>query len=169
MLLFSTPHGSHLYGTAHADSDSDTFEVYINKIGRVKARNAKQKINEYEDAVWCDLSTFTQYAKRGVPQYLEAMYSRMATVDVLGEPFRYSFRPDLWEAIHTYRRTITSFYERGVEEDNDKFRRHAWRLFFNLLLIEQGKVFNPTLNQTTLDYINSVLDVHPLEQENVLT
>lgn len=162
-LLFSTPHGSHLYGTAHSASDEDFFEVYENRIGRIKARFAKQKISGKDDVLRTDLSTFMQYAKKGVPQYLEAMYSDMATVDLIGTPFRYSFRPDLWEAIHTYRRTITALYNRGLEENDDKFKRHAWRLAFNLRYIERGMKVSPLLSPDELLWINDFIHLDPLE------
>lgn len=162
-LLFATPHGSKLYGTAHPGSDNDSFEVYSNRIGRTKARNSKQTIKGSEDVLKTDLSTFVLYAKLGVPQYLEAMYSRLATTDVLGEEFRYSFRPDLWETIHKYRRTMTAFYERGEEEDNDKFRRHAWRLLFNMNAIERGRAFNPTLSKLEIFWIEDNIKTNPLD------
>lgn len=156
-LLFATPHGSHLYGTAHAQSDNDTFEVYENKIGRKRARYAKQSVKEKDDSLKTDLSTFLLYASKGVPQYLEAMYSQKATVDQLGTLYRYSFRPNIYEAEHTYNRTIKALYERGIEENNLKFVRHAWRLHDNRAYIVQGKYFNPTLSTAKLFLIDNIM------------
>ena len=168
-LLFSTPHGSHLYGLAHEGSDEASFEVYENKIGRTKAKTAKQSIVGDEDIVRTDLSTFILYASKGVPQYLEARDSQVATEDKLGELYRYNFRPNLWEAIHTYRRTIKGLWMKGDEfEDGEKrfkFRRHAWRLAWNLGEVERGNYFNPTLEKDKIRYssVMSMTGTPPFE------
>lgn len=164
MLLFRTVHGSHLYGTAHANSDVDTFEVHANRPGRRKARYAKQSIKGSDDTLKTDLSTFMLYAAKGVPQYLEAMYSQKSDVDMLGWEFRHRFVPNLYEAMHTYRRTITALYEDGVETGSDKHKRHAWRLYMNMYYVERGLYFNPTLVAGTLEFINQRLDRNPLDE-----
>lgn len=165
-VLFHTVHGSHLYGTSHAGSDRDYFTVYSNVEGRSKARNAKQgfavnELGETTDTMKTDLSTFMLYCQQGVPQYLEALYSRVPTVDALGQPFRLSFTPTLGEAMNKYRRTINAFYE----QDDYKHRRHAWRLWFNMNAIGAGVVFNPELSQMQLEYIDHMIDRHPLEHK----
>ena len=92
LILFRTIHGSHLYGTAHANSDNDTFTVYANE-PRTRARWAKQHVGEDEDTLKTDLSTFMQYCDKGVPQYLEALWSTMAEIDLIKD-LRSDFLPD---------------------------------------------------------------------------
>lgn len=149
MLLLRTVHGSHLYGLNHKDSDYDTFEVYENQIGRIKARNAKQSITDDDDVVRTDLSTFMLYATKGVPQYLEAMWSTMADVDHISD-MRYAFQPDLYETERTYVRTIKNF----VKEGSYKRRRHAWRLHLNLSELHGTGQFNPTLTGVQANLIS---------------
>lgn len=158
-ILFHTVHGSHLYGTAHENSDRDYFTVFSNVEGRRKARNALQTIEGDVDSLKTDLSTFMLYAHKGVPQYLEAMYSREPEVDGLGEAFRLRFTPTLGEAVNTYRRTIDNFYEAG----DLKRKMHAWRLWFNLQKIMAGVVFDPKLTENQHDYIADHIMQHPLE------
>ena len=158
MLLLRTVHGSHLYGTAHAGSDMDYFEVYTNNSERTRARYAKQTITGDLDVLKTDLSTFMQYASKGVPQYLEAMYSTKADVDVLGEAFRFRFRPG-HEAIHTYRRTIKSFFEYARENHDPKRYVHALRLLVNLQNIEEGRYFNPTLHPAQVKLFQKISQV----------
>ncbi len=158
-ILFHTKHGSHLYGTANADSDNDFFTVYSNVEGRKKARNALQTIEGDTDWLKTDLSTFMLYAHKGVPQYLEAMYSREPEVDALGEAFRLRFTPTLGEAVNTYRRTIDNFYKSG----DLKRKIHAGRLWFNMQKIIAGIVFDPKLTDAQFDYILERVHLNPLE------
>ena len=149
-MLLQTIHGSHLYGFAHANSDVDIFRVINNKPGRKRARYAKQSITD-EDALTCDLSTFMQYSGMGVPQFLEAMYSRVATIDELGLAFRLNFRPDIASATEKYSSTIKALYSKGEEQGLPKFIRHGYRLAYNLYELQHGIAFNPTIDQDALN------------------
>lgn len=151
MILLETVHGSHLYGLAHAESDVDTFRVFANKPGRKKARNAKQRIDGDDDSLTTDLSTFMQYAEKGVPQYLEAMWSDMATVDEIHD-LRFSFYPNPYQVEKTYVRTIRNFWIK----DDYKRSRHAWRLYYNLLELKARGQFNPTLSPAQAQIISSL-------------
>ena len=157
-LLLRTIHGSHLYGFAHADSDYDYFEVYDSPTGRW----AKQTIEGNTDVLRTNLHTFMQYASTGTPQFVEAMYSRKAEVDLL--PFRFSFYPHYGEAIRTYHRTIKALYMKGAEENNDKLKRHAWRLAFNLKMIEERKIFDPTTTESQRAFIMQHINEYPGEK-----
>lgn len=138
-LLFSTPHGSRLYGLHHANSDHDRMEVYgFNKF------RPKQKIIGDDDVVKASLDRFLLYCDKGVPQYLEAMFSEQATVNRI-EFITDTYMPNMTHMRDTYFRTIKSFWMFGVENDDHKRRRHALRLLLNLREAHERGRFNPTL------------------------
>ena len=147
-LLFSTPHGSRLYGLSHAGSDYDRFDVY----GWSKFK-PRQTITDNEDVTKVSFDKFMQYCDKGVPQYLEAMFSQHETVDLIWY-IRNSYRPNMTNVRDTYLRTIKSFWLAGVEDDDFKRRRHAWRLWYNLHSMERRGRFNPTLTLTMIAIIN---------------
>ena len=143
MLLFETLHGSRLYGLSHADSDRDSFRV-VEKKSNVRAHYAKQTISGVHDVLVMDLPTFMSYASRGVPQVLEAMYSRVATVDIIAA-LREGFHPDIRLTFQTYRRTARHFMNDGREKGKPKRERHGYRIAINFeTLVATGR-FNPTL------------------------
>ena len=145
VVLFQTPHGSHLYGTAHKNSDYDTFTVVAKTIRpnhNSRARQASQHIKDGLDETVVDLSTFMVGLNKGVPQYWEAAMSQKATVDMFPE-FRASLRAGT-TVLDTYMRTIKSF----SFDDRDggvKKRRHALRLGLDAHSILKYGRFNPTL------------------------
>ena len=163
-VVLSTPHGSRLYGLATPDSDEDSFVVYANAPARRRARFALQEIEGESDVLMTDVSTFFQYARKGVPQYLEAMWSRMCTVDEIAG-MRMSFRPDVYATEETYQRTARSFFARADELELEawsaharerfdeheaalarsaKLRRHSYRLCLNLIEMRETGMFDPT-------------------------
>lgn len=140
-LLFKTPHGSRLYGIHHADSDYDTFQVYGWQKGR-----ARQSIQGNQDVTRVSFDKFMTYCEKGVPQYLEAMFSRQATVNLI--PYiTDTYRPNMVNVRDVYKRTIKSFWMDGMENNDAKKRRHAVRLKFNLQSIQVRGRFNPTMNE----------------------
>ena len=140
-LLFSTVHGSRLYGLAHAESDFDRFEVY----GWIKSRG-RQKMYGREDVTKTSFDRFMRYCDKGVPQYLEAMFSEMATEDHI--PYiRKNYHVNMTNVRDIYARTIKAFWMRGEEETSMKMRRHALRLLENLHSMESTGRFNPTLTE----------------------
>lgn len=147
-LLLETVHGSHLYGLSHVGSDRDTFYVY----GYDKFK-PKQKVCGGDDNLTASYDAFMRYADKGVPQYLEAMFSRMARVDEM--PFnRFEYGVNMTNVRDTYRRTIKNFWMDGIERDDFKRRRHAVRLWLNLMEMERTGLFNPTmtLNEKNFAY-----------------
>jgi hypothetical protein len=151
-LIFSTPHGSRLYGLNHTNSDHDRFEVY----GYDKFK-PKQKIVGTDDVVKSSLDRFLLYCDKGVPQYLEAMFSQMATVDKI-EGIRETYVPNMTHVRDTYKRTIKSFWLAGVEDDDFKRRRHAWRLWLNLREMESNGRFDPTLHDFAIEFVTNSAD-----------
>lgn len=141
--LFSTVHGSHLYGLATPESDRDHYTV-VTRLPHVshngtRARYAKQKIRGADDEFTIDLSTFLLLCDKGVPQALEAMFSRQPTLDLIAG-LRASYRVST-PVLPTYLRTITSFLKAG----DFKRKRHAVRLALNAREIRRSGRFNPTL------------------------
>lgn len=145
VVLFQTPHGSHLYGTAiPGKSDYDIFTVVAKEGKPRRARQAHQTIQDGLDETVVDLSTFMVGLNKGVPQYWEAAMSRKATVDMFPE-FRASLRAGT-PVLDTYMRTIKSF----SFDDRDggvKKRRHALRLGLDSYSIVRYGRFNPTLQE----------------------
>lgn len=139
-MLFKTVHGSHLYGTAHENSDKD-FYVVIEPTG--KRKYAKQTIVDGIDTTTVDLGTWLRHCQFGVPQALEAMFSPLAIYDGL-PALRNSFRAGT-EARRTYARTIKNFI---YDHDTFKSRRHALRLSIELHdLLRYGR-FNPVMKSS---------------------
>ncbi len=138
--LFRTIHGSRLYGTHHIDSDFDSFIVVADN-PTLKGRYARQSIKGTSDVVITDFSTFVRYAGNGVPQFVEAMFSRIPALDRISE-YRAAFRPDSYKLEDTYLRTIRNFHEKG----GLKFLRHSYRLTLNLIDFRNRGRFDPTLS-----------------------
>lgn len=149
-LLLKTVHGSRLYGLAHADSDFDRFEVY----GWDKGRG-RQRITGQDDVTKTTYDRFMRYCEKGVPQYLEAMFSRVAEVDNF--PFdRVGYGIHQANTRNTYMRTIKSFWITGVETDNFKLKRHAMRLVLNLRSMQENGRFNPMLNEDQILWVTEM-------------
>jgi hypothetical protein len=139
-----------LYGLSRPDSDYDTFEVY----GYSKFRG-KQRVADGLDYTRQSYDRFMRYCERGVPQYLEAMFSQRAEVDNWPWP-RTTYRPGMTMVRETYRRTVKNFWLDGVENGNFKKRRHAARLLLNLKDMEAQGWFNPTLTPEQVQKVNRI-------------
>ena len=146
MLL--TIHGSHLYGLSHADSDEDFYRVIDsvpekNEHGDVRKRNGRQTVEGGLDDTVFDLKTFMIHAYEGVPQALEAMFSPVATIDVLAA-YRASFRVSVQSMSAKYIHAIEKF-----SQFDFKRRRHALRYALNLQeAIRNNGRFNPVLSES---------------------
>lgn len=161
MNLLKTIHGSRLYNLHHEDSDYDTFTVIADN-PTVKGTYAKQTIKGDADDLVTDLSTFVLYASRGVPQYLEAMWSRKVDEDVdMIRDMRFAFRPDFYKASDTYIRTLVNFWNKT----DLKYKRHAYRLVLNLKDMREIGMFDPTLTDSQVEQVTSMLreDADPRE------
>jgi hypothetical protein len=151
-LLFSTPHGSRLYGLHHANSDHDRFDVY----GWAKGKS-KQRIFGSSDVTSTSIDRFLRSCDKGVPQYLEAMFSEQATVDRI--PYiRENYHVNMTNVRDVYKRTIKAFWMEGTEEASLKLRRHAARLHINLESMENTGRFNPTLTPKEVQWVNEVAE-----------
>lgn len=146
--LLLTAHGSHLYGLSHENSDKDFYRVIDavpekNEHGHVKKRNGQQTVeNDLDDTVF-DLKTFMIHAYDGVPQALEAMFSPVATIDVLGA-YRAGFRVSVQSMSLKYIHAIEKF-----SQFDFKRRRHALRYALNLQeAINNNGRFSPVLKES---------------------
>ena len=136
--IFTTVHGSHLYGMAGPMSDHDTYTV------TTSPHRAKQRVSGDSDSVTIGWGHFLEYAFTGSHQAVEALFS----------PFKvWHSRPELaamldgyritgGEVLAKYRRTITSF----AHSDDFKRRRHACRLWLNLQDLRWRGRFDPRLS-----------------------
>ena len=140
MLLLRLLVGSHLYGTAHEESDFDWYEVH--DTAPTRRGGASQTISGDQDVLRIGLSAFMRQADSGVPQALEVMFAPAdwPEVDVIRD-MRVRWFPDTARAANTYERTIKSFETLKVTE---KRLTHAKRLAYNRdELIRTGR-FDPT-------------------------
>lgn len=153
-LLFSTPHGSHLYGTAHAGSDRDTYAVYGN-VPHARAHWAKQTIVGDEDQFRIDLGTWLHHCEIGVPQALEAMFSPIPTYDQLG-PLRAGFRVST-AVIPRFLRTVRHFSTAGTV----KKRRHALRLALNAHDVLRYGRYDPTMTPEQIAWATRIAEAMP--------
>lgn len=162
-VLFRTPHGSHLYGLAHENSDRDYYTVVAKKPytgrGQGKAKYSKQTIVDGLDSVVVDFGTWVEQCRSGVPQACEAMFSNQAEVDKVAD-FRRQFRLGT-EAWPRYLRTIKSFAY--SETDEYKRKRHALRLALNFNALSRAGRFNPTLSPALVVVVSSVAEMSPDE------
>lgn len=139
-MIFSTIHGSKLYGLDHGESDTDLYEVYEGASTTLTHRK-----DEDLDIVSGSLTAFLLRAYSGSHQSCEALFSpvkewqpgmeakwgaMIANVVIAGG--------DVYEK---YERTIRNFCY-GTHKE----RRHAVRLSYNLQELRQVGRFNPVLD-----------------------
>lgn len=159
-LLF-TEHGSHLYGLNHADSDKDSYRVYLD---HSRHSRALQTMEGQDDIFQINLTAFIRQVAKGTPQSLEALYSPIAERDAEYESFLLGMRPGRLQMLSTYRRTMKNFLFGGErEEDTDDFhhepeasfkrRRHGFRYMLNLSeALRNNGVFNPRMSEADKEW-----------------
>lgn len=139
-VIFSTIHGSHLYGLNHPGSDIDTFTV------TTSSRGARQVVAGNRDSVMIGFDAFIEYAFSGSHQSCEALFSpykRWASHEELRH-YVDGMRVMGGDVLAKYRRTIKSF----AYSDDMKKRRHACRLWLNMQGLRAGGRFNPVMTPT---------------------
>lgn len=145
--VLHTVHGSHLYGLAHEDSDYDTYRVVVNAPKKYAAQGVSAG---GLDATVMHLDRFLAQLYKGVPQAVEAYFSRFAWVHPHYAPFIAAHRLNSYQVYDTYRRTALNI---GLSGDGYKSRRHAVRLAVNLLDFVRHGWFDPTLDIHTARWI----------------
>jgi hypothetical protein len=147
--------GSRLHGFAHAGSDFDEWIIVPEPRGAEgvsRIRHAFQSIDDEEgtDVTVAGLTTWLHYCSTGVPQALDVMFASnrrgqdpAVILDRLG-PLRASFRTNGPVVREHFRAFIKQIALNRAEEQ--KQRRHAFRLALNLRSIQESGRYNPTLS-----------------------
>jgi hypothetical protein len=147
--LFTTIHGSHLYGLNHPGSDLDTFTVTTSANPK-----ARQRINtDGTDTATVGFDAFLIRALTGSHQSVEALFSPYQTWHTHPElaPVLANLRIGGGAVAAKYERTITSF-----AHGDYKKRRHGARLALNLDQLRRHGRFNPVLTAGEKEYISDV-------------
>lgn len=148
-VILATIHGSHLYGLNHSDSDLDLFRVIDS------SRHPKHKITGGLDLVTLDIDSFLTNVFNGSHQSCEALFSPVKYVHPEYKPMFEGIRVTGEDAFARYRRTIRAF-----SYGNDKRRRHAVRLGYNLAELRRSGRFNPVLTDDQITMCNVVSSLY---------
>lgn len=144
-LIFSTVHGSHLYGLAHADSDLDVYYVYEGTGTKLSQSMAGQ-----DDSVRGSLDAFLQRAYTGSHQSVEALFSERKEY----APGMYEKYGHMLDNLYIGGAEVYAKYERTIKKfshsEDFKRRRHACRLSLNLHTLRNYGRFNPELSQPAI-------------------
>lgn len=163
--LLRVAHGSHLYGTAHAGSDWDFYEV-LEPSGSgnpwtTRYGTSEQAFCGREDVVRKDLGQWMREVAAGVPQACEAAWARpeMAGVDLI-RPLRFGLRVGSagWPAHRRAMRNFATGYGARTEEYAAKRARHAVRIALNLRDLRERGRYDPTMAADRADYCRKVAD-----------
>lgn len=146
-VIFTTVHGSRLYGFAHAGSDYDTYTVTAATRGRLRQTVAP----DGQDRVVADLDRFLELARSGSHQSVEALFSpvkewRDTAAARRWRPLIEGTRITGGDVFEKYERTIRKFCHGDF-----KRRRHAVRLSMNLADLRANGRFNPRLTPEQIE------------------
>lgn len=150
-LIFSTVHGSGLYGLAHEESDLDVYEVYEGS-----SLKLSQRTDGVDDSVRGTLDAFLSRALSGSHQSVEALFStKKIWYNDMYRPMLDNLRITGGEVFAKYERTIHKFCYGDF-----KRRRHACRLRLNLQDLREYGRFDPTLNETQIILSNAYAKIY---------
>lgn len=148
-VIFTTVHGSHLYGLAHEGSDKDFYVVYEGADA-----NLKQSVESGIDIVRGDIGAFLTRALSGSHQSVEAIFSKQKVyaegMEEKWGAFFDNIRITGGDVFAKYERTIKKFCY-----GDEKRRRHAVRLYFNLVDLRRWGRFDPTLTDNRIYYVKN--------------
>lgn len=139
--LFTTMHGSRLYGLSNETSDRDRFTVLASPTARTI-----HSVTAWEDTVSMGWKRFLLNALSGSHQSVEALFSNRKSWSPQGLEFKPMFdaiRIEGGEVYEKYERTIRKF-----AYGDFKRRRHAVRLSYNLDELRREGRFNPEMTET---------------------
>lgn len=148
-VVLKTIHGSRLYGLDNAFSDYDYYVVVSDS-----QRKDRQSITGDVDVNMVGFDSFLEKCFKGVPQALEAMFSRSATVDVF-DSLRRSYKAGGSSVVDTYMRTIYSF-SKDERSGGLRYKKHAARLTLNFNSLLMHEKFNPALSVEEKKIVNSL-------------
>lgn len=161
-VLLRVLHGSHLYGTAHAGSDEDWYEVLEGEPGgnpwTSRYGLSRQALDGRRDTVQKDLGTWLREVQAGVPQACEAAWAtRGVEVDEVRE-LRLGLRVGSagWARHRRAMRNFACAYWSGggagaPDEYAMKRARHAVRLARSLALLGRDGRYDPTMTPAEAD------------------
>lgn len=155
-LIFSTVHGSRLYGLDHSESDMDIFEVTTSHANKARHRVSANGI----DRVSVGMDTYLARVFEGSHQAVEALFSPYKTWGT-GDHARF-YRSYL-EGMRVTGRQVFEKYERTIHTfcfGDFKRRRHAARLALNLADLRVEGRFNPVLTPANKRYIGLAAERH---------
>lgn len=147
--LFRTIHGSNLYGLAHENSDLDLYIVTTEDDG-----HAHQRVVDGIDSTTVGFTTFLRLALSGSHQSCEALFSTEKVYTAEGEVFR-----PMLESMRVTGADVFTKYERTIKKFcflDEKRRRHAVRLAFNLRGLREEGRFDPKLASAELQAVRSL-------------
>lgn len=163
--IFTTIHGSHLYGLNNNSSDVDHYVV-------VRDGSTIQSKKDSEDVliIIITLDDFLTSVSKGVPQAVEALFSSKKVYQNSNwEPYINGLRPGN-NLLTIYRRTIFNFAHRNGGRTGGalvtaksspyyqmKIKRHALRLCINLNEYVLYGMFNPTLSELDSSVISELV------------
>lgn len=142
-VIFTTIHGSHLYGMAVEASDRDTFTVV--RHGRTRHRKDGD-----DDSVTVGLDRFLQNVNSGSHQSVEALFSPFKQWHGHEEfqPMLDGYRVTGPDVIQKYWRTITAF----AHSEDFKRRRHSLRLWLNVSDLRHYGRFDPRMTESEIKW-----------------
>lgn len=147
-VILETIHGSRLYGLDHAGSDLDVFKVVAHR------RKALVSCRDGLDYREFSLHKFLEYVYNGSHQSCEALFSPVAYVHPYYKAMFRGMRVTGAAAFSAYRRTIKAF-----AFGDEKKRRHAVRLGFNLSDLRAYGRFNPQLTPEQIVAVRNMAHV----------
>ncbi|MCS4277376.1 hypothetical protein M2390_002582 [Mycetocola sp. BIGb0189] len=149
-VVFSTVHGSRLYGFAHEGSDHDVFVVTDSHSRRVKHTITPDGIDTTEIGIW----RFLQLALSGSHQSVEAVFSPVKVWGPAGDRYR-----SLIAGIQVGGPEVFDKYERTIRKfcyGDYKKRRHAARLYVNLIQLRRRSSITPALDPELISFCDIV-------------
>jgi hypothetical protein len=150
-IVFTTIHGSHLYGMAHEGSDKDTFIVTTSTASKARHRVSQDGTI---DRVTVGLDLFLRRAFEGSHQAVEALFSPYKE---WGDTPVASFHRAYLEGMRITGGNVFAKYERTIKTfcyGDFKRRRHAVRLSLNLRGLRENGMFNPVLSTVGVATVN---------------
>lgn len=151
--IFTTIHGSRLYGLEHASSDHDYYRV-VTDGHKFEEGERGQRVRSFgdktEDILVITFTDFLRRVSKGSHQALEALFSPVkAWENDQFKPFIESQLVTSPDAFAAYERTIRKF-----AFGDFKRRRHGARLSQNLTALREFGRFNPRMTHAQIQFVN---------------
>jgi hypothetical protein len=151
-LVFTTKHGSRLYGLATGESDEDTFTVTTSRHTKARQSVTIMPDGRVIDTVRVGLEVFLHRVFEGSHQSVEALFSPYKMWGDSAAAIQYhhylgGMRVTGRAVFEKYERTIKTFCYGDY-----KRRRHAVRLSLNLRDLRYEGRFNPVMTPFMIDY-----------------